>query len=348
MHKYLGIDIGSYNMKIADITISKNVTMDNLTIVKTPRFLIQNGRIPEKDEFIALLKETLLKRNSKIKNAVIVLNDSVVITRDKVLPSGNRKELGQMVKIDASEYLPNGIDNYTIRYKILDSPDNSKNSSYVLMTSVRNDMLMDLYECFRKAGVKPVAIDTTMNSMLKYMKRCSLKSNVAMIDLGAAYTKLILTANGTLNYQQIMNHSSQKIDIMISTGLGIEREEAEENKIKYGLGALKDLNASNEERNVCGIINNQIDLILNDIYKHFDTFATKNPDKGIEQILLTGGMANMRGLATYISEAFNLPCNIVGQGEEFVISKKTAIDEDDGEGQMAFFSNIAGAVCRGE
>ncbi|MCX8129141.1 MAG: pilus assembly protein PilM [Clostridia bacterium] len=62
VQRYLGIDIGSYNIKIADIVIDKkSITISEPVVAKTPRFLVQNGRIAEKDEFISI-KRRFTKR----------------------------------------------------------------------------------------------------------------------------------------------------------------------------------------------------------------------------------------------------------------------------------------------
>ncbi|MCX8129140.1 MAG: pilus assembly protein PilM [Clostridia bacterium] len=294
-----------------------------------------------------------------MKKAVVIINDSLVVTRDRELPAAKPKELEQMVKLDASEFLPYDINEYTIRYKVLlASKQNPRNTNYILMSSIKNELLMDFCESLKAAGVKPIAIDTTINGMIKYMKRCiagnrtESEKAIALIDFGAISAKMVIFYTGIPVYQQVMNHSSQKIDIMISTGLNLERDEAEEYKIRYGLEFLKNKTADDMSRAVGSIINSQIDLILADLYKHFQNFMSKSGGKAVDTILLTGGTAGMKGLDIYIQEAFNIPCRAVSAEDTVKFSNNKTIGYGS-QGSIVsdrypLFTNIAGAACRGE
>lgn len=358
--RFLGIDIGTYNVKIADIIVDKeSVTISKPVVLRTPRFLVQNGRIADREEFAGLLKNATAEKSYNLKKAVVVLNDSMVITRDRELPAARLKELEQMVKLDASEFLPLDISEYTIRYKVLlPSKENPKKTNYILMSSIKNDILTDFCEVLRDAGIKPVAIDTTINGMIKYIKRSfsSLKAEngktIVFIDFGASLAKIVIMQDGILAYQHILNHSSQKMDIMLSTGLNIEREQAEEYKIEYGMGHLKEITRDDMAKNVGNIINNQVDIILADVYKHIQNYVSRSGGKAVDSILLTGGMAGMKGLSQYIHESFNIPCGVAALNEAVNFGldegQNQKLEESAFAGLFPLFSNIAGAACRGE
>lgn len=350
--KYIGIDIGSCYIKIVNITVNRDsVILDSPVIVKTPRFLVQNGRITDKDELSNLLKKSIQTEKLKKRKAVVILNDSLVITRDIELPPSKPREIEEMIKLDASEYLPFDVKEYTIRHRILfPYRHNPKKVNYVLMASVKNDLVMDFYEVFRNVGLKLTAIDVSINSMIKFFKHMMKEDSrelvqsktIAMFDLGASTVKIVIFDNGIPVFQQILNHSSQKIDIMIADTMGIEREQAEDYKKKYGLSYLYDDNINEEARIVGSIVNTQVDLMMADAYKYLQSFINRSDSKPVDELLLTGGMSHLKGMRRYMQEAFSIPCNIV-QAKDLVGFPMSGINED-----IQFFTNIAGAVYRGD
>jgi type IV pilus assembly protein PilM len=357
--KMIGIDIGTCNIKIAEVTMNKGqVRIGAPQLVPTPRFLVQNGRISDKEELAGVLKDALAAVKSRVRKAAVIFSDGMVVTRDMELPDAKPKELEQMIKLDASQFLPYDIKEYAIRYRILvPSRENPKKCNYVLMASIRNDLAMDFHEVMKQIGLKPVAFDTTINSMLKYLKRSwkEVSGNapdegaVALLDLGAAYARVIILQDGRLQLQQIMNHSSQKIDVMLASSLNVERQEGEEYKKKFGLDYLRVKSEDPMAARVGGIINTQVDLMLNDVYKHINSYANRKEAKPVKKVLMAGGMSQMKGLQSYIQDALAIPCQTVRPGVATCFSIDTLMDSRDRkilEEQFPCYTGITGAVCR--
>ncbi len=358
--KYIGIDIGTFNIKIADIIVSKNsVMLDNPLVIRTPKYFIQGGRITDKEEFTALIKQEMARRKVKTGKALVVLNDSIVITRDMEIPAAKPKELAQVVKMNASEYLPGDIGEYAIRHRtLIPAKRNPKNLNYMLMASIKNDLSADIYESLNKAGLKPVMMDVSVHCMIKYLKKAwdeisSKNANldtVALIDFGATTAKLAIIQDGMPAFLQLMNHSSQKIDVMIANSLDIEREQAEDYKIKYGLKFMASNDNDELMKNVGNIIINQVDLMLNDIYRYINNYAERPLSKPVKHIWLTGGLSGLEGLSYYIQEAFSIPCSIVQVNEtvNFKGKRGQSFNFGDQSDQLILFTNIAGAAIRGD
>jgi type IV pilus assembly protein PilM len=360
--KFIGIDIGSYNIKIANITIKKSsIEISSPTIIRTPRFLVQNGRIADKDELISLIKDAIPRKRVKSRKAIIILNDSIVITRNVELPKANFRDTEQMIRVDASEYLPFDVNEYTIRFKeLLPATQNPKGLSYFMMSCVKNELVMDFYEVICKAGFKPTAIDTSVNGMIKYLERVlkpgsekSIELNsIVMLDIGASTVKMVIVRDGVPQFQEIMNYNTQKIDIMIANALNIETQEAEQYKIRYGLDYLYGQADDEIARVISPIINSQIDSILNDVNKHINNFMNRNGSMNVYEIWLSGGVANMKGLSRYIKDVFSISCKIIAEDKKVRFSDEEKVehvyDRESFLSMFTNFANISGATFRGD
>lgn len=356
--KYVGIDIGTYNIKMANVTVAKDsIVIDTPVVVRTPEFLVRNGRILSRNELAGLLKDCIAGNRFISRKAIVILNDSIVVTRDIHLPAGTPKELDDMIRMDASEYLPFDISEYTLRYRVLvPAAQNPKNTNYALMASIKNDLAMDFYQVFRMAGLNPTAIDITVNSMVKYLKQEMKASsegnpgkNAAIIDFGATTTKMIILQGEVPVFQQIISNNPKKIDVMLSTLLNLERSKAEEYKIRYGLDYVEENEADGTAKSVRSIIQNQVDLLLSDVYKHIQTFASRN-NINIELVILTGGLSMMRGFRGYVEAVFGIPCSLArpGKAVSFLKTIKGNNSAHEEAELFACFTNIAGAAIRSD
>jgi UDP-N-acetylglucosamine enolpyruvyl transferase len=78
------------------------------------------------------------------------------------------------------------------------------------------------------------------------------KKTSVLLDMGASNIKMIIVHNGYPAFQQIINQSSQRIDLLIANALNIERDEAERYKIKIGLKHQND-SLEHTERSISSI-----------------------------------------------------------------------------------------------
>lgn len=355
VNKFIGIDIGTYNTKFTDIAVGKKtIQFGHSLVTRTPEYLVQNGRVADPAVLAQFLKQHVRRKGFHTRKALIILNDSLVVTRDIHLPVGKPKEISAMIRADASEYLPFDVSQYTLRHKLLTPAAKTPGSTnYLLTASIKTDLVMDFYSAFRMAGLKPAAVDVTINCMMKYLQRIvkpESQQTVAMVELGATTCKIVILRKGIPVFQQIIANNPRKIDVMLTTLLNMERNQAEEFKIKYGLSFLQEENEDEESKAVGPVIQNQMDLILSDVYKHLNGYCSRN-GVTLDRIFLAGGTALMKGLPGYIESAFSIPCSLVCTDESVKAAKPSRrISEDGVDLNQAFpyFVCLAGAAMRGD
>lgn len=359
--KILGIDLGAGNIKLACVKINRNsLFISDPHIVRTPGFMLHNGQITDKDEFANLLKEAVAGVNAGTRRTVVVLNDTMSISRESDIPAVSSKEREQMLRLEASEYLPEDIKDYTIRHRILlPKKNNPRGMDYILTSIAKTSLMEEIHEIVQNAGLVLEAIDVPVNCMLKYMRQVlkaeQAKSEeekaVAVLDLGAGAVKMAIFRGVNPMFQQTLNHSSQRIDVMISNSLNVEREQAENYKIMYGLDYLDKQYEDKTGSAVSTIVSSQINLMLNDVYKNLQSFISRNDYKPVSEIRLTGGTALMKGLCKYISDAFSIPCKLVHTTPFIGLSDSITTSTGaygKSEWMLPFTTNIAGAAHRGE
>lgn len=354
--KYIGIDIGTSYVKTAGIEIhGKKLFLNAPSLFRSPLYLIENGRISDAEELRHIIVSGAQKAGIKKAKSIIVLNDSMVITREIVLPMVKNKEMDQMVKLEVQSYLPGDISEYTVRYRIL-SQNSTDKSRYAIVTCVKTQLVNDIYELFKKTGFTPVLIDTPVNSLIKYTKRhmegevLQQNKKTILLNLGASSIDMVVFQGKVPVSQQVINFNSQRIDVIISNTFNIDRLEAEQYKIRYGLYSLYNSDASEMSRTIGSMINNQLDTMMGDLYRRIHEHITGSTENPVNEIILTGGLSGIIGFEKYLSQAFSIPCHIMETEKCIQVkTKKPGTDYKDlDKGSLRLFTGVAGAAFRGE
>lgn len=350
--KYVAIDLGTFHIKMANVYVKWNkVELDRPVTIKSPGFPVQNSRLIDSRELAGLIRENLPEDHPR--KAIVILNEAFTAVKSLRIPNAPSRETRKMVIMDAGQYLPNNADNYTIRYRILDS---EKNGSHLLVASVDKNFSSHLHRAFKMAGLSIEAFDVGMNCMVKYLRHlyrsnAGMQKVTALADIGAASLKLVVMEKRNVLYFQVLNHNSRKIDMMIANELDIEYDNAEKLKIETGIGPENERTGLDDRGNAGmlqaagAIVKRQVDLMLNDIYKQLQAIASSH---GLRtgKILITGGMSRMKGLCRYISEAFDIPCETVSFDDVFTFTLSEKLTFKDMNYHFPVCTGMAGSVLR--
>src|ERR1051326_1758879 len=102
----LGVDIGTSNIKIAQITHGQSLILDTYGIVNSSYQLAGKNDEAAVSHMAKTLKSLVDKANVTAKRCVISFPNSAVFTSVIQLPKMSDKELGTAVEFEAKKYVP--------------------------------------------------------------------------------------------------------------------------------------------------------------------------------------------------------------------------------------------------
>lgn len=132
-----------------------------------PEGVINQNKIIDKKKMTSLLQDLWQKNSFGSKDVGIIIPEFSTFTKLMTLPKLSTSEIGEAVNFQAQEYLPNGIEDMVLDWKILEKTD--KNTE-VLMVAVAKDVLMDFVDSCVQAGLFPVAVETPSISIGNVVK----------------------------------------------------------------------------------------------------------------------------------------------------------------------------------
>lgn len=291
-NKVLTIDITNENITIVEVTAAqkKQTYIHDVVIFDTPEDSYEDGFIRDKDKIGTAIREQLNAKGITNKNAIFVLSSSKVVNREVMIPFVADKKVAGIINANASEYFPVNIEDYVIAHSVLETvaaEDGSKNKR-VMVVAAPQQMVRTYYELASVAGLNVQSIDYVGNSMLQLIKTQTADNTTTMVvQIGSEATVLNIVRGDTLLLQRTVPYG---INAVIA-----EVMEAKDVDASTALSLLQ------SERLITvdfddDAITGSFRYLINNIGRVMDYYASRNPDKPIDDVYLTGDGALVRGV----------------------------------------------------
>lgn len=219
------------------------------------------------------------------------------------MPMASKKQLDEMVPLEARKYVPVPISEVTIDWYVIpkdknpdadsteettQTPEVTQQKIEVLMVALHNDTVTRYKDIVTKTGLEAnffeIEIFSTMRSTIN-----DETAPIMIVDMGATSTKLYIVEKGILRASHMIERGSHNITDELSKSLGISMEDAEYLKREKGL--LGDVN---------GIQLKEVGTFtLNYIFSeasHVVMAYQKKYNKVVSKVVFVGGGSSLKGL----------------------------------------------------
>ena len=291
-NKVLTIDITNESITIVEVTASqkKQTYIHNALIFETPEGGYEDGYIRDKDLIGSTIREQLASNGITNKNAIFVLSSSKIVSREVVIPYVPDKKIPAIINSNASEYFPVNIEDYVIAHSVLETvvgEDGAKNRR-VLVVAVPQQMLQTYYEVASVAGLTVQSIDYIGNAMLQLIKtQTNDISTTMVVEIGGESTVLNIVKGDTLLLQRTVPYGINAVVAEV-----MESKEVDAATALTMLQTDRMITVDFDDDPITGAFR----YLINNIGRVMDYYGSRNPDKPIEDVYLTGDGALIRGI----------------------------------------------------
>jgi type IV pilus assembly protein PilM len=349
MAEIIGLDIGSHSIKLVGLKMtSKGPFLTHLGIKEIP-----SGRDKEDVNTISeTLKSLLVEIGLKTKKVSMVVSGSGVQVKRITIPSIPKGELKEAVRWEIKSYLPFPVETAQIDFHILNEyvEDNVKKLDLIVV-ACPNHLIDRTISIARGAGLQPVHLDVApfafWNTLL-FWDQLKKEETLALIDLGSEKTGIHLFKDGILQFSREATPAGSDITRAIMEGIGPEKEsnlyESAE-RIKRDLGIPAESHRETivddpiDLSKMAFLIRPVLEKLSSEISRSLDYYKTQFNVERIDRLLLTGGGANLKNIASYLGNELHLPVEHFNPLKEILFdSKKIDVQVID---QMGSMSTIA-------
>ncbi|MFH1181264.1 MAG: type IV pilus assembly protein PilM [bacterium] len=317
-----GLDISDFSLKI--IKLKKKGSFFRLASFgeqKIKAGIIKEGEIKKKEALVEIVKEALSKiqgEKIKTKYAVVSLPEEKAFLQIIQMPLMAEEYLKSAVIFEAENYIPLPIEKVYLDYEIMPQSSDSKDHLDILLAALPRDIIDPYVFCLKEAGLKILALEIESLSIARALiKNGKNDQPVFLIDLGASRTSFI-AFDGCVKFTSSIPVSGRHFTQLIARNLGVGEAQAENLKLKYGLGGKPFGQAQTGQKGKIfeALIPALVDLIQQ-VKKHLDFYQTHDLRKeqilkagALTKVLICGGGANLKGLTDLLFSELKIPVEI--------------------------------------
>lgn len=306
-NKVLTIDITNESITITEVTASekKTSTVHNAIIFETPEDAYEDGFIRDKERIAEAIKSQLAANGITNKNTIFVLTSTKIVNREVLVPFVKENKIKGIINANSSEYFPVNIEDYTVSHSVLETVTDEENNKQlrVLAVAAPTSMVRSYYEVAALAGLKVVALDYIGNAMLQLIKTQTSENMTTMvIQLGSESTVLNIVKGDILLLQRTVPYGTNVVVNEVMDAKGVDATTA--------------MTLLQNERLITvdfddNAITGSFRYLINNIGRVMDFFASKNPDKPIDDVFLTGDGALIKGIDGLFKVQLNVSTRVM-------------------------------------
>lgn len=304
----IGIDISSTAVKLLQLSRSgSRYRVEHFAVEPLPPSAVVEKNIVEVEAVGDAIRRAVARSGTKAGDAVAAVAGSAVITKSIPMPAElSEEDLEGQIEVEANQYIPYPIEEVSLDFEVIGPVKDNPEMVSVLLAASRTENVDMRVAALDLGGLTCRVMDVEAfameNSFALIADHLAVGRNalVAMIDIGATMTTLIVLKNGRTIYAREQVFGGKQLTDEIMRRYGLSYEEAGMAKRQgglpesYGAEALEPFKES---------MTQQISRLLQFFFA--GTEYTK-----VDQVVLAGGCATIDGAAEMIEEQLGVPCAV--------------------------------------
>lgn len=298
-----GLDIGRSSARVVQVMRSKGHTrVHGYGEISFDPVAIEDGVIKKHETIAAAIQKLFaggITGSISTNRTALSVPIAHTYTRYIEVPKLSDKELAQAVKTEVEQYIPALPADLFVDYMRLRT---SEKQSMVLIIAVPKKIIESYLMLMKILGLEAVLIFTSSDAsanLFSYDSQSDLPA--VLVDFGSdsaditIYDKVPIIS-GTVAC------GGEQITQIIMKSLGVTEREAMIIKSRYGLGFSK------KQKQIVAALDPVLEPLIREIRRTVRYYEERSKSKKtMSQVMITGGGANMPGIADYLTSALRLP-----------------------------------------
>lgn len=305
---YLGIDIGTASIKIAEIERGKTkTTLKNYGYLESLEYLDRGNAafhastLQIDEAAMAKYLEALLRQSAIARAPVIASLPAFSAFSTLIeIPMISDKEIAQSIGLQAKQYIPIPIAQSRLDWtKVGERTDDSGNKKIqLLLVAIPNDIVARYERICKLARLDLRSVEIEGASLARSLTADSLTPSL-IIDIGSRSTSFTIAAKGLPRFTSQTDFAGGSLTQTIATGLHVSAARAEEVKRHRGLSS------EGGEYELFTLLQPIVDVIINE-GKRVKANYESSYKESVTDVIIAGGGANLPGLERYMTQEFGI------------------------------------------
>ena len=329
----VGLDIGSTAVRGVELKTNGKSKPNLLRYysIPLPPGAVSRGEVMQPEVVNLALKKLWSEGKFKSRNVVLGTGNQRTLVRDLSIPKASLKQIRESLPLHVQSMLQMPTEGSILDfYPISESEGEHGLSVNGLLISTEKSSVVTNILAAQRAGLTAVEVELipfALNRIL--MSKSQVMGTVALIDVGGSTTTIIIARDGLPWFVRIIPFGGEDLTQALQSKLQIPFAEAEALKgdlrFRSSWEITSDITgktsqcacskcASEEtladDPRTLEILQSVSNELLGSLRNTINYFNNTHPDEAVEQVLLTGGGAQLNGLSEALSEMIVLPVTL--------------------------------------
>ncbi len=305
MNSYLGVDIGQSSVKIVLIN-KENKEKLVLEGIGEGRINLsensQNGTGKRWVEIGKVIKTIISENKMKNKQVIASLPENEVISRLVSLPPLKDSEIMDALRFEAETFVPYPLDEVSLDYEIIEKDEAGRLSVFVI--AAKNELVNNYIKLFKGLNLEMVALESPAVAFRRVARNSATIDRLVMLNIGEKFSDIFNINKGNVYFSRSLPVGGESLTRAVSLGLGLDLASAEEYKKAYG---IKEEELEGKIRVATMPVFNSI---TDEVRKAIALFVEDSGGKSIQLLVLSGGGANLPGMAEELTRVLGVEVQI--------------------------------------
>ncbi len=346
--QFVGLDIGASTIAAVQAEKSGDVwKVTRWASAKTPPDAVHDGEIKEVDAVADVIRQVLQDGGISANTAVIGAAGGGVVVRTVHIPKMAEATLRKSIRFEAGRYVPSSVEDSFIEFEILGDAD--EGNMEVLIAAAPKAAVESRIEVCKRAGLGVEAVDIEAFAMHRSLVEMNsdedLKAEtLALIDIGSSSTVVSVVSDGSFVMTRSIPQAGEAMTEALKAYFKLDDEKAEDGKRQLDLASLLEEDDVVENPPL-RVLQPHVDELIREVRRSLNYYQSQQSEKGesssVTRIVLSGGGANLSGLAPYFEHKLGLPVVTLG-----VFDNPRVLAQGDDAGHGRDLSVASGLAMR--
>lgn len=310
---YVGIDLGTHSIKAVQVDRAGSMwRVTHSAAAPTPPDTIRDGVVVDGPRLSEAIRQMLRNAGITATSAHIAAAGGSVFVRVVPFPIMSEAVLRKSIKYEAGRYVPGSVDDSYVEFEIIGPI--SETQMNVLIVAAPRDIVESRIDACRNAGLTVESVDIEVFASYRSLLETSPDfvpgdTTVALVDIGASSTNVTVINRGVIEMNRSFPSGGQVLTDELKRKFNLNDEDAELGKSQLDVRQILTPNGA-QDNPPLKVIQSQLEDLVREIRRSMNYFQSQQSESGagrqIEKVYLSGGGANMEGIAEFLTQRLSV------------------------------------------
>ncbi|MGZ4401384.1 MAG: type IV pilus assembly protein PilM [Gaiellaceae bacterium] len=340
--KLVGLKIGASQLAAARVSNNGVAELEQIARQDLPMGIVVGGELRDPDALSEALKAFFAKNKLPRKGVRLgIANNRIGVRVIDVSSDGDERQFANAIRFNAEKALPIPLDEAVLDYHVLDESTDPEGRSVkrVLLVVAYRELVERYVDACRKAGLTLAGIDLEAFALLRSLAPPTDRGTSALVAVSIGYDRsTFAVSDGQFcEFTRVLEWGGQSLNVALARAFNSEPSAVEAMKRGLSLDGSTAPEGVSAESNALAVdvVRKQIESFKRELVSSLQFYQNQPGSLGIGEIAITGGTAQMPGLAEELERLIGVHVRVGNPLARLKVAKRVAMTDDIGSYAVA-------------